>query len=195
MSSSKCGCGALVGGGVHAEASLSEAELPFLVAQLSLLSGDGGGAPMDYAAAGGEGAGRGARERLLYGNLVSSPHLLRNLQGRRGVYFMFPDVAIRQQGRFQLKVTLIRLPRSVLPCLASRSRPGRADPGCARRAGSTTRRRWRSGIAGRSRRRRGRCRSTCSRAATTSPLVSGPSSSRPQRGAVSLRGRTQRRRP
>lgn len=90
----------------------SEMELPFLVAQLSLLSGDGG-SPMDYAT---DGEGRNLRERLLYGNLVSSPHLLRNLQGRRGVYFMFPDVSIRQRGRFLLKVTLIRLPRFVQIC-------------------------------------------------------------------------------
>ena len=103
----------------------SEAELPFLVAQLSLLNGEGG-APMDYAGGGagtgaGAGAGRGgAQERLLYGSLVSSPHLLRNLQGRRGAYFMFPDVAVRQCGRFQLKVTLIRLPRSVQTPLGGR---------------------------------------------------------------------------
>ncbi|KAI0644194.1 velvet factor-domain-containing protein [Trametes meyenii] len=86
---------------------IDESELPFLVAQLSLLSGDGA-APMDYVA---NGASQNAGERLLYGNLVSSPHMLRNLQGRRGVYFMFPDVGVRQRGRFQLKVTLMRLPR------------------------------------------------------------------------------------
>ncbi|KAI0766585.1 velvet factor-domain-containing protein [Trametes elegans] len=86
---------------------IDESELPFLVAQLSLLSGDGS-SPMDY---GTDGRGQAAPERLLYGNLVSSPHMLRNLQGRQGVYFMFPDVGVRQRGRFQLKVTLIRLPR------------------------------------------------------------------------------------
>ncbi|KAI0666777.1 velvet factor-domain-containing protein [Trametes maxima] len=86
---------------------IDESELPFLVAQLSLLSGDGA-APMDHVA---NGASQNAGERLLYGNLVSSPHTLRNLQGRRGVYFMFPDVGVRQRGRFQLKVTLMRLPR------------------------------------------------------------------------------------
>ncbi|RPD64258.1 hypothetical protein L227DRAFT_323117 [Lentinus tigrinus ALCF2SS1-6] len=88
---------------------IDELELPFLVAQLSLLTSDGS-APMDYVT---DGEGRSTRERLLYGNLVSSPHLLRNLQGRRGVYFMFPDVGIRQRGRFVLKVTLIKLPRCV----------------------------------------------------------------------------------
>ena len=85
-------------------------DLPFLVAQVSLMSSDGS-APMAYVTAA---DGRPARERLLYGNLVSSPHVLRNLQGRRGVYFMFPDVSIRQRGQFLLKVTLIRLPRFVV---------------------------------------------------------------------------------
>ncbi|THH19447.1 hypothetical protein EW146_g1720 [Bondarzewia mesenterica] len=47
--------------------------------------------------------------RLLYGNLVSSPHSLRNLQGRAGVYFLFPDVSVRQRGRYSLQVTLMRL--------------------------------------------------------------------------------------
>ncbi|OSD02959.1 hypothetical protein PYCCODRAFT_276499 [Trametes coccinea BRFM310] len=86
---------------------IDESELPFLVAQLSLLSGEGG-SPMDYLI---DSRGHNTGERLLYGNLVSSPHLLRNLQGRRGVYFIFPDVGIRQRGRFQLKVALMRLPR------------------------------------------------------------------------------------
>ena len=92
---------------MRAELRRSESELPFLVAQLSLLSGDGA-SPMDHAT---DERGQNAPERLLYGNLVSSPHLLRNLQGRRGVYFMFPDVGVRQRGRFQLKVSLMRLPR------------------------------------------------------------------------------------
>ncbi|KAI8974537.1 velvet factor-domain-containing protein [Trametes punicea] len=86
---------------------IDESELPFLVAQLSLLSGDGSSS-MDYST---DSRGQVSRERLLYGNLVSSPHLLRNLQGRRGVYFIFPDVGVRQRGRFQLKVALMRLPR------------------------------------------------------------------------------------
>ncbi|KAH9852039.1 velvet factor-domain-containing protein [Lenzites betulinus] len=88
--------------------AIDESELPFLVAQLSLLSEDGAAAA-DYVT---EGRAQNApRERLLYGNLVSSPHMLRNLQGRRGVYFVYPDVGVRQRGRFQMKVTLIRLPR------------------------------------------------------------------------------------
>jgi Velvet factor len=50
-------------------------------------------------------------ERLLYGNIVSSPHYLRNLQGRPGVYFIFPDVSVRLQGRYVLRLTLMRLSR------------------------------------------------------------------------------------
>jgi len=48
-------------------------------------------------------------DRLLYGNLVSSPHYLRNLEGRSGVYFLFPDVSVRLQGRYVLQLTLMRL--------------------------------------------------------------------------------------
>lgn len=66
---------------------------------------------MDYTTPPADATAPWERERLLYGQLVSSPHLLRNLQGRRGVYFMYPDVGVRQRGRFQLKVTLMRLPR------------------------------------------------------------------------------------
>lgn len=58
--------------------------------------------------------GHSAPQRLLYGNLVSSPHILRNLQGRQGIYFLFPDVSIRCRGRFLLNVTLIRLPGQVV---------------------------------------------------------------------------------
>lgn len=53
-------------------------------------------------------------DRLLYGNLVSSPHYLRNLQGRSGVYFLFPDVSVRMQGRYVLQLTLMRLSRYAL---------------------------------------------------------------------------------
>lgn len=49
----------------------------------------------------------------LYGSLVSSPQTFRDLHGRQGTYFLFPDVSIRRRGRFQLSVTLIELPGSV----------------------------------------------------------------------------------
>ncbi|KAH8071798.1 velvet factor, partial [Cristinia sonorae] len=92
-----------------------ESELPFLVAQLSLYSADGT-TPVDLSADG----AHASPERMLYGSLVSSPHILKNLQGRQGVYFLFPDVSIRWRGRFQLSVTLIKLGqtygRVMLPC-------------------------------------------------------------------------------
>ncbi|KAH9940926.1 velvet factor-domain-containing protein, partial [Epithele typhae] len=93
-----------------------EAEFPFLVAQLSLLNGEGG-APMDYAAGDVDG-----RERLLYGSLVSSPQILNNLRGHRGMYFLFPDVAVRRLGRFQLKVVLIRMPQLDEPTMLAQRR-------------------------------------------------------------------------
>lgn len=81
-------------------------EIPFLIAQLSLYSADGSAA-LDVVGPGGQTPSR----QILYGNLVSSPHVLRNLQGRQGIYFLFPDVSIRIRGRFQLHVTLMRIPR------------------------------------------------------------------------------------
>jgi len=82
-----------------------DADLPFLITHLSLFSADGI-TPVDVTA----GLDSSAPERLLYGNLVSSPHVLRNLQGRQGVYFLFPDVSVRYRGRYQLCVSLMKLP-------------------------------------------------------------------------------------
>lgn len=84
-----------------------DTDLPFLIAHLSLYSADGT-TPVDITA----GSDTSAPERLLYGNLVSSPHVFRNLQGRQGVYFLFPDVSIRWKGRYQLCVSLMKLPGS-----------------------------------------------------------------------------------
>ena len=86
----------------------SESELPFLIAHLSLYSDDGA-TPVDLVTD----SVHTSPERMLYGSLVSSPHILRNLQGRQGVYFLFPDVSIRWRGRYQLCVTLIKLPGQV----------------------------------------------------------------------------------
>ena len=88
--------------------SESESDLPFLVAHLTLL-GDDGVTPVDTVMEPGNNA---TPQRLLYGNLVSSPHAFRNLQGGQGIYFVFPDVSVRWQGQFRLRVTLLRLPRS-----------------------------------------------------------------------------------
>lgn len=80
-------------------------ELPFLIAHLSLFTGDGS-TPLDMGSAPG---GRAPPRRLLYGNLVSSPQKLRDLQGRQGLFFLFPDVSIRWCGQFQLGITLLKL--------------------------------------------------------------------------------------
>ncbi|KAA1468771.1 hypothetical protein DENSPDRAFT_772004, partial [Dentipellis sp. KUC8613] len=92
----------------------SQPELPFLISHLSLYTGDGAQA-LDVASSPGT---QFPPDRLLYGNLVSSPHHLRNLQGRPGVYFLFPDVSVRMQGRYSLRVTLMRLTGHVfLSCM------------------------------------------------------------------------------
>ncbi|PPQ79685.1 hypothetical protein CVT25_003259, partial [Psilocybe cyanescens] len=85
---------------------IPEAELPFLVAHLSLYSGDGVTA-LDM----GSFIGRGVLQNppTLYGHLVSTVEQLEDLQGNMGLFFLFPDVSIRLRGRYQIKVTLSRL--------------------------------------------------------------------------------------
>jgi len=80
-----------------------EAELPFLIAHLSLYSEDGERRldtvpPMSTSS-----------PRILYGNLVSSVDCLEDLQGNMGLFFLFPDASIRWRGRFQLGITLLRI--------------------------------------------------------------------------------------
>lgn len=84
-----------------------EAELPFLIAHLSLFSGDGLTA-LDM----GSSIGHVHSSPILYGNLVSSVDQLEDLQGNMGLFFIFPDVSIRWRGRFQLGVTAVRISRS-----------------------------------------------------------------------------------
>lgn len=84
----------------------SDPDLPFLVAQVSIQTNHEN-APAE-ATSGYVGS---TTPRLLYGNLVSSPHILRNLQGRQGVYFLFPDVSVRVRGQYYLNVALLRIPR------------------------------------------------------------------------------------
>ncbi|KAG1746679.1 velvet factor-domain-containing protein [Suillus paluster] len=84
---------------------IPEMELPFLIAHLSLFTDDGS-RPLDM---GSSPNGEAPPRRLLYGNLVSSPHQLRDLQGRLGLYFLFPDASIRWRGRFQLGISLLRI--------------------------------------------------------------------------------------
>ncbi|KAF9462955.1 velvet factor-domain-containing protein [Collybia nuda] len=86
-----------------------EAELPFLIAHLSLFSGDGLTA-LDMGSA----IGRGQSPPILYGNLVSSVDQLEDLQGNTGLFFVFPDVSIRWRGSFQLGITVMRISRQVM---------------------------------------------------------------------------------
>jgi hypothetical protein len=84
----------------------SDLEHPYLICHLSLHSEDG--TTLDPVPSSNA---HFPPDRLLYGNLVSSPHHLRNLEGRAGVYFIFPDVSVRLQGRYVLQLTLMRLSR------------------------------------------------------------------------------------
>ncbi|KAF9526141.1 velvet factor-domain-containing protein [Crepidotus variabilis] len=83
-----------------------EAELPFLIAHLSLFSGDGTRS-LDT----GSYIGRGSRENppVLYGHLVATVEQLEDLQGNMGLFFLFPDVSIRSRGCYTLGVTLTRI--------------------------------------------------------------------------------------
>ncbi|OZJ04790.1 hypothetical protein BZG36_01871 [Bifiguratus adelaidae] len=47
--------------------------------------------------------------RVLMGSLVSSPSVLKNPQGEAGLYFAFPDLSIRTEGRYILKFSLMKL--------------------------------------------------------------------------------------
>ncbi|KAF8603777.1 hypothetical protein BDV93DRAFT_124524 [Ceratobasidium sp. AG-I] len=84
-------------------------ELPFLVAHLSLLS-ENGVENVDVSPSGGQ-VSISPSQRLLYGTLVSSPHLLQNQQGQPGTYFIFPDVSVRNCGRYRLRVSLLKISR------------------------------------------------------------------------------------
>ncbi|EJD07564.1 uncharacterized protein FOMMEDRAFT_130722 [Fomitiporia mediterranea MF3/22] len=77
-------------------------ELPYLIAHLSLCTESGH--PLDGGVPG------APSQHVLYGTLVSSAQVLRNLRGRVAPYFIFPDVSIRQRGRYTLHISLVRLP-------------------------------------------------------------------------------------
>lgn len=85
----------------------SEAELPFLIAHLSLFS-ENGLTRVDIAPS-------RSQPPILYGNLVSSVDHLEDLQGNMGLFFLFPDVSIRSRGRFQLGITLLRISNRRVP--------------------------------------------------------------------------------
>ncbi|KAL5492407.1 hypothetical protein ACEPAI_3854 [Sanghuangporus weigelae] len=90
-------------------------ELPYLIAHLSLCTESG--RPL-------QGVPGAPSQHLLYGTLVSSAQVLRNLRGRVAPYFIFPDVSVRQRGRYCLQISLVRLPGIGGPASAS---VGRGD--------------------------------------------------------------------
>ncbi|ORX55100.1 hypothetical protein DM01DRAFT_1031223 [Hesseltinella vesiculosa] len=50
-----------------------------------------------------------ATVRTIIGTMVSNAHELENLQGERGIYFVFGDLSIRNEGHFRLKFQLVSL--------------------------------------------------------------------------------------
>ncbi|KAJ3003445.1 hypothetical protein HKX48_001754 [Thoreauomyces humboldtii] len=50
--------------------------------------------------------GSAASMPILLGGLVSSCHILRNEEGEKGLYFVFPDVGVRTSGLYRLKFNL-----------------------------------------------------------------------------------------
>jgi hypothetical protein len=52
---------------------------------------------------------------MIYGTLVASPTEMRDEQGATGIYFCFPDVSVRYDGRFKLHATLLRITGYVIP--------------------------------------------------------------------------------
>ena len=88
----------------------SDAELPFLVAHLSLTTSNGA-TTLDFVNNPSARGGTALPQQLLYGTLVSSPHNYRTLQGAWGHHFLFPDVSVRRRGQYRLRVMLMRLDR------------------------------------------------------------------------------------
>jgi hypothetical protein len=81
-------------------------ELPYLICHLTLLTPSGSDATMVIAP---EPPDQGRQVSMVYGTLVASPTEMRNQAGATGVYFCFPDVSVRYDGRFKLHATLLRI--------------------------------------------------------------------------------------
>ncbi|KAJ3290077.1 hypothetical protein HDU76_007445 [Blyttiomyces sp. JEL0837] len=48
-------------------------------------------------------------ESTLFGSIVSSCHFLTDLTGQKGAYFVFPDLSVRVEGTYRLKIVLSHL--------------------------------------------------------------------------------------
>ncbi|TPX63426.1 hypothetical protein SpCBS45565_g06620 [Spizellomyces sp. 'palustris'] len=55
----------------------------------------------------------------LFGSLVSQCHFLTDLSGTKGAYFVFPELCIRVEGTFKLKIILSNLARSTTAAFAT----------------------------------------------------------------------------
>lgn len=86
--------------------SYRHTEMPFLAAHLWLYDAQGEN-PVDLV----EATPNGTDEPMLYGTLVSSLHHLKDTSGQLGMFFIFPDVSVRQRGTYTLQVSLLRLAR------------------------------------------------------------------------------------
>ncbi|KAF8517985.1 velvet factor, partial [Hysterangium stoloniferum] len=75
----------------------ADEELPFLVAAITL---------HDAANPNAEDLSSNSE---LYGTTIAAPQNLRDPEGTRGVYFIFPDVGVRRRGQWRLHVSLMRI--------------------------------------------------------------------------------------
>jgi hypothetical protein len=80
----------------------SEQNLPFLITHLSLQPSSASRTPPSSA------------QGVLCGGLVSSVNRLRDQYGRPGIFFVFPDVSVRQRGVFSLCATMVNVMRYVV---------------------------------------------------------------------------------
>lgn len=55
-------------------------------------------------------AGRPEEQPGLVGTIVSNMHKLKGLDGNVGYFFVFPDLSVRQEGSYRLRVRESELP-------------------------------------------------------------------------------------
>jgi hypothetical protein len=85
---------------------LSHDELPFLIVHLTLLTPEGEDASMLISP---EPPDTGEIIAMLYGTLIAAPTEMLDQAGGRGIYFCFPDVSCRYEGRWRLMASLLRV--------------------------------------------------------------------------------------
>lgn len=92
----------------NGEITIPHDELPFLVCHLTLLKPNGEDAAMVIAPTQNSSTRRHT-VAMLYGTLIASPVEMSDLTGATGMYFCFPDVSVRYDGRWKLRATLLRI--------------------------------------------------------------------------------------